>query len=184
MKRGWTFTASARAIAMPSLPADGRRLDVEVVEHFDVIAEEADGAEERGRHRRQTEVVADVGLEPRILGASAAALVDEAKASQSVRPSARAMRLADAIRLASHGYAAAIAFGMLCAVKTSRAPVAARVLRQLRRGAADVIGVGLDEAGMLVPVANVDDVDRRAAAAGRLGAGIADVLLVHCRQPE
>ena len=45
MKRGCVFTASARAIGNADLAADLGRLDVEVVEHFDVVAEEADGAE-------------------------------------------------------------------------------------------------------------------------------------------
>ena len=46
MKRGCAFTASARTIGDADFPADLRRLDVEVVEHLDVIAEEADGAED------------------------------------------------------------------------------------------------------------------------------------------
>ena len=42
MKRGWTFTAAARAIGKPIFAADLGRLDVEVVQHLDVIAEESD----------------------------------------------------------------------------------------------------------------------------------------------
>src|SRR5829696_2285509 len=50
------------------------------VEHLDVIAEEADGAEDgRGEARGAlaAQVIADVRLEPRIAGAAAAALVHE-----------------------------------------------------------------------------------------------------------
>ena len=51
---------------------------------------------------------------------------------------------------------------MLCAVKTSRAPDAAIRGQPVER-LPDVIGVGLDEPGMLVPVADVGDFGRRDA---------------------
>jgi undecaprenyl-diphosphatase len=62
------------------LVGDGTRLDVEVVEHLDVVREEP----ERGEHdvldaplRDGTKVVADVGLEPGHLRGTAAALVHD-----------------------------------------------------------------------------------------------------------
>jgi hypothetical protein len=53
---------------------------VEVVEHLDVIADKSNRAEHRGGQARGAfgaQVIADVGLEPRIAGASAAALKGE-----------------------------------------------------------------------------------------------------------
>ena len=42
MKRGWSFTVLARAKPGRARSAVGLRLDVEVVEHLDVVADEAD----------------------------------------------------------------------------------------------------------------------------------------------
>ena len=77
---GSSLTVSARDIARPDLPANGRRLVVEVVQHLDVIAHEADRAQHSGLQARRagvTKVVADVGPEPRVLGPPAAALVHQ-----------------------------------------------------------------------------------------------------------
>ena len=67
---------------------------------------------------------------------------------------------------------------MLCAVKTSRAPSRSSS-GSARERRADVIGVRLDESGMLVPVADVDDVDVGAVPAREQRvARVADVLAV------
>ena len=61
-------------------PEDRRGFRVEVVEHFDVVGDEADGAEHRGidsAGRFRAEVIEDVRLQPGILGTAAAALVNE-----------------------------------------------------------------------------------------------------------
>ena len=85
------------------LPADRRRFLIEVVQHLDVIADEADRAE-HGRTQpagaRATEIVADVRTQPGILGPPAAALVDELPLThvRQLRESARLVAEASDIR--------------------------------------------------------------------------------------
>ena len=69
---------------------------------------------------------------------------------------------------------------MLWAVKTSRAAVPRGPRKAIER-LPDVIGVGLDEAGMLAPVADVGDLGRRLLRRSRPERGarlIADVLAI------
>ena len=64
--------------AQTELIGDGPRLDVEVVEHLDVVADEADRHHDDVPHaalRQRAERLADVGLEPRVARVAAAALV-------------------------------------------------------------------------------------------------------------
>ena len=64
----------------PDLAAHGRGLDIEIVEHLDVVAEEPDGAEHGGAQALRVlvlQIIADIGPEPGILGTAAAALIDQ-----------------------------------------------------------------------------------------------------------
>ena len=85
----------------PDFTADVRRLDVEIVEHLDVIAQEPDRAEHGGAQALAVllpQIIADVGPEPRVFRAAAAALIDERAVAcvpggrQSRRPTLRRCR--------------------------------------------------------------------------------------------
>ena len=93
MKRGWSFTVPARAKRQAEALGRRARLDVEVVEHLDVVADEADRATTTARAPSAAsarERVVDVGLEPRIARAAAAALVGDLPAARAPRRSATA----------------------------------------------------------------------------------------------
>jgi hypothetical protein len=73
------------------------RLDVEVVEHLDVVADEADRRDDdlaRAVRRERAERVVHVGLEPRIARVAAPALVRELPAGQGERRRRPRRRLA------------------------------------------------------------------------------------------
>ena len=85
------------------LAADRRGLGVEVVEHLDVVADEADRADHRrvdAAGARVAQVVADVRAEPRIFRAAAAALIDGR--ARSGRAGARDARSATSRAVASN----------------------------------------------------------------------------------
>ena len=66
---------------------EGAGFDVEVVEHFEVVGDEADGDEQQAIEVAGSvqliDAVAHVGFEPRLLRGTAAALVDELPARQA-----------------------------------------------------------------------------------------------------
>ena len=167
MKRGWSLAAAARWKASPSVSASGSGLDVEVVEHLHVIADEADGGDDHVAHsvaRERSQGVADVGLEATARAASRSGSdrrATTAGATQSPGdPGLRPIRAAP--RRASQRPSTR---GTLCAVKTRWACVAprGRHLGQRRRRA---LRHRIDEERVLGP-------GRRE---GDLGSGGADLL--------
>ena len=99
MNRGWSLTASARASGEADLVGRRPRFDIQIVQHLDVIGEEADRHQDRrleAVRARLAQVVVHVGLEPRILGPAAAALVDEGPVVGALQ---RATAVAESVQL-------------------------------------------------------------------------------------
>ena len=125
-----------REPSCPSSSARPRRLDVEVVDHLDVVAEEAD------RHQddladpvapQGPQVVADVRLQPRDLRRAAAGLEDQVPRPLPATAAAAVTERLDVgatVRTVSVGHGLT---GIECAVKTSRG--SGRPQRRRRCGA-------------------------------------------------
>src|SRR5665811_1905313 len=65
------------------LACDLRRFDIEIVEHFDVIAQKTDRHDYRCLRVQAPKRILDVGVEPRLARTPAAALVGELPAADS-----------------------------------------------------------------------------------------------------
>src|SRR5688572_25478152 len=139
----------------PDLAAHRCGLDVQVVKHFDVIAQEPGGADHRRLQSTRAllaQVLVDVRPEPRILGTAAAALIH-------VRCVRRVHRVAQTFGNQASGRLELLTIGIALghrdrnAVRAEDQPRGgAQVLGQCHDGAPDVLRVRADEAGMRKPV--------------------------------
>ena len=77
MNSGWSPTVGARRIVTPAARGNRRRLDVQVVEHLDMIADEPDGHHDHRLPAEFRQDPADIGFEPRFARIAAAALIGE-----------------------------------------------------------------------------------------------------------
>ena len=166
------------------LAADVSSLDIQVVQHFDMVADEADRAKQRGLEPTRAlgaQVVADVGSQPRIFRPSASALIHGRVRNRGPAKAGRYICL--------HHQPRALFKLLLVRVllrhrdrNAMRGEHHARAIPHFRREPleprADTVGVRGNEERVIVPVGDVRDLDVVKALPREAAARLGDVLAI------
>ena len=162
----------------PDFVADATGFDVKVVEHFHVVADEANRTEDRrlaAARARLAKVVADVGAEPWIVRAPAATLIDGGIAPPW--PCAFGHQPCGFLELRAVGISGGHRFGNAVRREHEFRAVAKRRLDpgECRPHA---LSVGVDKERVVVPIGYVSDLDIRQSGTRQRGARLLDVFAV------